>query len=191
VNHRNVIYQGEHTAIIEPPLWDQVNSDFGKATRPQPERSHEPQEAPLAGLLICAGCEQPMIATYSNKGTRRYRYYVCNTARQKGWKACATKSVSANLMESSIALQLRSRLVGMRETFQVSDSQWTGILEQDPKVIRTLVEQVRYNGPNGAVWVKLRDAGDSSVEHRTLTFEYKIPRRRGRSLPAFPAASPQ
>ena len=187
VNHRNVIYQGEHTAIIEPVLWDQVNSDFGKATRPQPEPSHEPQEAPLAGLLICAGCQQPMIATYSNKGTRRYRYYVCNTARQKGWKACETKSVSANLMESSMALQLRSQLspAETREAVRLSEPRWTALLEQDPKVIRTLVEQIRYDGPNGAVWVKLRDAGDSSAEHRTLTFEYKIPRRRGRSLPAF------
>jgi hypothetical protein len=36
-----------------------------------------------------------MIATYSAK-KRRYRYYICQTAREKGWKFCETKSVSAD-----------------------------------------------------------------------------------------------
>jgi hypothetical protein len=90
-----VIYQGEHPAIIEPELWELVNSDFRRVPRTRLEPRNEPQAAPLAGLLICAGCHQPMIATYSKKGTQRYRYYVCQTAREKGWTSCATKSVSA------------------------------------------------------------------------------------------------
>jgi len=51
-----------------------------------------------------------MIATYSAKSQRRYRYYICQTAREKGWKFCTTKSVSADLLEGSLLIQLRSEL---------------------------------------------------------------------------------
>jgi site-specific DNA recombinase len=34
VNYRGVVYQGEHKAIIEPVLWDDINSDF--SSRPKP-----------------------------------------------------------------------------------------------------------------------------------------------------------
>ncbi len=191
VRYREVIYQGEHPAIVEPDLWELVNSDFRKVPRAQPEPRNEPQAAPLAGLLICAGCQQPMIATYSKKGARRYRYYVCQTAREKGWTSCATKSVSANLIESSLAIELAARmsLAETREGLQISESQWTDLLKQDPEavpqIIQTLVGQVRYDGPNGVVRIKLRDIGEGSIEDNALNFEYKIPRRRGRALPAF------
>jgi site-specific DNA recombinase len=51
-----------------------------------------------------------MIHTYSGNGSRRYRYYVCQGARQNGWKFCATKSVSGTLIEDSLMSQLRTRL---------------------------------------------------------------------------------
>jgi hypothetical protein len=51
-----------------------------------------------------------MIATYSSKKNRRYRYYVCHTVRREGWKSCPTKSVAANLIEDSFVVQLRERL---------------------------------------------------------------------------------
>jgi len=85
VNYRGVVYQGEHPAIIEPAFWEDVNSDFSERRRAQHESRYVPQNAPLSGLLICRHCQQPMIATYSAKGARRYRYYVCHTAREKGW----------------------------------------------------------------------------------------------------------
>jgi hypothetical protein len=191
VRYRDVIYPGEHPALVELELWELVNSDFCKVPRPQPEPRHQPQAAPLAGLLMCAGCQQPMIATYSKRAARRYRYYVCQTAREKGWTCCATKSVSANLIESSIAIELTSRLslAETREAFQVSESQWKALLEQDPetvpRIIQALVSQVRYDGPNGLVRIQLRNTRDDSIEDRAVTFEYKIPRRRGRALPAF------
>jgi len=76
-----------------------------------------------------------------------------------------------------------------RDALQISESQWTALLKQDPdavpQIIQTLVGQVRYNGPKSAVRIKLRDIGDGCVEAHALTFEYKIPRRRGRALPAF------
>jgi hypothetical protein len=80
-------------------------------------------------------------------------------------------------------------LAETREGLQISESQWTDLLKQDPEavpqIIQTLVGQVRYDGPNGVVRIKLRDIGEGSIEDNALNFEYKIPRRRGRALPAF------
>ena len=191
VNYRGVVYQGEHPAIIEPAFWEDVNSDFSERRRAQHESRYVPQNAPLSGLLICRHCQQPMIATYSAKGARRYRYYVCQTAREKGWKSCPTKSVSADLLEGSIVIQLRSQLSGAetRQASQVSDSDWQAVLQADPEVIpgviQTLVSQIRYDGPSGTVWVKLRATEGFQSEDHALAFEYKIPRRSGRALPAF------
>ena len=185
INYRGAVYQGEHKAIIEPALWDSINSDFSERPKAQLESPNVPQNAPLSGLLICKHCQQPMIATYSSKGERRYRYYVCQTAREKGWKACPTKSVSADLLEGSIVIQLRSHLSGTetRQALQVSDSQWQALVLADakiiPGVIQTLIAQIHYDGPSGSVSINLRTTQEGHL------LEYKIPRRRGRALPAF------
>jgi hypothetical protein len=132
-----------------------------------------------------------MIATYSTRSQRRYRYYVCQTAREKGWKFCQTKSVSADLLEASIAIQLRSQLSAAqtRQVFKVSDSQWQALVRADadviPGVIQSLIERIDYDGPTGAVAVTLRAPVNFPIEGHPVAFEYKIPRRRGRALPAF------
>ena len=190
VNYRGVVYQGEHKAIVEPALWDDINKDFSERSIPQPELPQVPQNAPLSGLLICKHCQQPMVATYSAKGKRRYRYYVCQAAREKGWKSCPTKSVSADLLETSIVIQLRSHFSGAetRQTFQVADSDWQALVLADtegiPGILQALIEQIHYDGPIGAVGVKLRTP-EGFRGDLASTFEYKIPRRRGRALPAF------
>jgi DNA invertase Pin-like site-specific DNA recombinase len=177
VRYRNEIYSGEHSAIIEPTLWDEVNADLVKV-QSSPQRSYAPQDAPLAGLLFCVSCEQPMIASYSTKSKRRYRYYVCQTAQDKGWKNCPTKSVAAELLESSLALQLPTHI---RKTSEQAAAQ-DGITLNS---IRSLVEQIRYDGPNGLITVKLLGIANPSVPEAEIVFEYSLPRRRGRSLPAF------
>jgi site-specific DNA recombinase len=49
-----------------------------------------------------------MVHTYTVKGARRYRYYVCLTAQQRGWDACPSKSLSAQRVEASIVERIRS-----------------------------------------------------------------------------------
>jgi len=51
--------------------------------------------------------------------------------------------------------------------------------------MQALIERIFYDGPSGAVAVTLRAPENSPIDSRALAFEYKIPRRRGRALPAF------
>ena len=115
-----------------------------------------------------------MIATYSAK-KRHYRYYICQTAREKGWKFCATKSVSADLLEGSIVIQLRSQFsdAATRQVFQVSESDWQDLVLADaeviPRIIQARIEQIHYDGPKagggGVEGVEGADK-DQALRHR-------------------------
>jgi site-specific DNA recombinase len=48
-----------------------------------------------------------MVHSFSKKGSRLYRYYVCSTAQKRGWQECPTKSVPAAEMERYVIDQVR------------------------------------------------------------------------------------
>jgi hypothetical protein len=189
VRYHGVIYPGEHPALIDESLWNEVNHDFqNPIEKKKQHQPHQPQNAPLTRLLFCNACQVPMIATYSAQGKRRYRYYVCQTAKQKGWKFCPTKSVSASLLESSLLIEFRSKLESaeVRQRLPIPDSDWHALVQGDFEVMERvlpMVEQVRYDGSSGVVSVQLRDK--VYVGNNECAFEYKIPRQRGRTLPSF------
>jgi hypothetical protein len=152
------MYPGEHPSIIEPSVWQKVNAELRAGRRTGTGAAREPQNALLAGLLLCKSCQRPMIPTYTAKRGRRYRYYVCKTARQKGWSACPTKSVPARMIEDSILHQLRTALAPAltREQLHVPDSDWQALEAGQPEIVRSLVKDVSYDGSTGVVSLRLR-----------------------------------
>jgi len=158
VEHRGTIYAGEHSAIIEPSLWEAVNAELSAGARDTANVAYTKQNALLAGLLSCAGCKRPMIATYTDKGARRYRYYVCQAARQNGWDSCPTKSVPATKIEDSVITQLRTALANdeTREELEISDSDWQAFEQGGAfSLVRAVVEAIGYDGTTGAVSLEL------------------------------------
>jgi site-specific DNA recombinase len=76
-----------------------------------------------------------MTHAYTQKGARRYRYYVCQKATKRGWGECATRSVLAQeivdfvlrrnaaigrdpALASEVAAQARRELAGRREALR-------------------------------------------------------------------------
>jgi site-specific DNA recombinase len=45
--------------------------------------------------------------SYTSKGNKRYRYYVCLQAQKRGWESCPTKSVPAGEIESFVVEQIK------------------------------------------------------------------------------------
>src|SRR5262249_19064257 len=117
-----------------------------------------------------------------------YRYYVCNTAHQRGYSACETRSVSAPLLEGAVVAQIRvfaqnpemlsevlSRVEQQRREsggFQVTDpdevrqalQQFEPVWEQlttleQERFIRTLVTEVHYDGRSEVVKVCFQSKG--------------------------------
>jgi site-specific DNA recombinase len=108
VNHKGTVYVGEHPAIVDSEVWKQVDGLIRKNGSSGGGGERNRYGALLRGLLFCEPCGKPMLHTYTAKGNRRYRYYVCLTAQQQGWKACPTKSVPAHEIEETILDQIRT-----------------------------------------------------------------------------------
>jgi site-specific DNA recombinase len=83
VEHNGTIYPGEQAGIVKPDLWENVNAELRAARRGRSKVLRTAQDALLKGLLYCRSCQQPMLPTYTSKGERRYRYYVCRMAQQR------------------------------------------------------------------------------------------------------------
>jgi site-specific DNA recombinase len=156
VKHKGTLYAGEHAAIVVPELWDKVNAELRGTLRSESGIVRTPQNALLKGLLYCGSCNQPMVPTYTSKGERRFRYYVCRRARQN--RGCAVKSIAARVIEESVIEQVRSALSAaeVREGLHVSETEWQAFVENRPGAfIQTMVRRVVYDGTQGAVSLEL------------------------------------
>ena len=129
VNHKGTVYPGEHPAILDPEVWGHVDELLHNNGLTGGKELRNKHGALLRGLLFCEPCNKPMVHTYTVKGQRRYRYYVCLTAQQQGWKACPTKSVSANDIEQSVVEQIRS-------------------IGKDPRVVLESLKKARAHNQN-------------------------------------------
>ncbi len=162
VEYRDTIYPGEHPAIISPALWETVNAEFGARQRKRSDAVRAKQNALLAGLLFCHSCNRPMIATYTAKRGRRFRYYVCQRARRNGWDSCPTKAVPAVLIEDSVVAQLGAALSSeeTRRQLQVAECDWQQFQQGAPApLVGAVVENILYHGSTGAVTLTLGNRG--------------------------------
>jgi site-specific DNA recombinase len=107
VNHKGTIYAGEHTAIIDPAVFQKANERLAHNGITGGKEVRNKYGALLRGLLHCDACGTAMHHTYTSKGARRYRYYVCGTAQQRGWDACPSKSLSAQQIEDAVVMHVR------------------------------------------------------------------------------------
>lgn len=73
--HKDKSYPGEHEAIIEPRLWEQVHDIMSVSPRKRANNSRTQTQTLLKGLLFTA-TGAAMTPSSTKKGTRRYRYYV-------------------------------------------------------------------------------------------------------------------
>jgi len=157
VEHRGSIYTGEQPSIVAPSVWQQVNTQLRGGRRTGTEATRVPQHALLAGLLLCKSCQRPMVPTYTAKPGRRYRYYICRSARQNGWSSCPTKSVPARMIEDSVLDQLRTALrdSGTRDQLNIPEAQWESLEQDHAALVRAVVKEVTYEGTTGAVSLNL------------------------------------
>lgn len=158
VEYRGVIYAGEHEAILGREIWEDVNLELRSRDRGR-ERPYQRQSGMLTGILECAPCQKPMMPTYTMKGNRRYRYYVCRVARHESWQACPTKSVAATLIEDSVVGQLRAALDRKltRQQLKVPESEWRAFQSGETELlVRALIERVELDAVIGKASLKLR-----------------------------------
>jgi len=107
VDHKGVLYAGEHDRIIDQETWERVHETLRHNGSNKGATVRNKLGALLRGLLFCVPCGKPMIHTYTMRKSKRYRYYVCYNAQQQGWQKCETKSVSAQAIETAVLDSIR------------------------------------------------------------------------------------
>jgi site-specific DNA recombinase len=102
------IFDGKHDGIIDPRLFEQVQSVLANNSVQKGNRKRNSHSALLKGLLICKTCGTAFVHCYAKKSTRIYRYYSCGRRRLEGSTACSTPSIPAGEIESLVVDQLMS-----------------------------------------------------------------------------------
>jgi site-specific DNA recombinase len=108
VRHKTAYYDGEHTAIISPDVWQRTQVLLQRHGRAGGAAARNQFGALLKGLLRCVPCGCAMTpATTTRKGNRRYRYYTCSSAQKRGWHTCPSKSIPAGEIEKFVVERIR------------------------------------------------------------------------------------
>ena len=118
ISHKEVVYPGEHAAIIEQQLWDAVQARLAEHRTNAADRSNGTMASLLTGLLYDETGDR-MVPSHAVKGGKRYRYYV--SARLiAGTRADAPDAlrVPASDIESGIIERLRQFLTSNAALFE-------------------------------------------------------------------------
>lgn len=127
--HKGTSYPGEHEAIIDRKLWDQVHAILKESPRKRANNSRAQTPALLKGLLFGPD-GAAMSPTHTRKSGRLYRYYISQTAMKQGRSDCPVKLVSAPELERIIIDQVRRLL----QTPEVIVQTWRALRKQSADV---------------------------------------------------------
>jgi len=107
IKHKEDVYDGEHEPIIDPSVFEKVQTTLQQNGRGRGNHLINKYGALLKGLLHCQACQQTMVHTFTGRGSKRYRYYTCGKAIKSGYKSCPTKSLPAAEIEAAVVDQIR------------------------------------------------------------------------------------
>ena len=158
VRYRQVVYEGEHAAIVDPDTFRQVQELLQNNCRNGETDSRRRSGALLQGLLYCApcGCRMSPAHTVRNK-TKRYRYYVCSQAQKRGYANCPSKSVPAGEIERFVVDQIRVNVAEF-------DPVWDGLSHaEQSRLLQQLIERIDYDGSQGTISVTFDPAGSETL----------------------------
>lgn len=124
IRYKDEVHPGAHEALVSDELFRKTQALLERNGHTGGRAVRNKYGALLRGLLRCRPCGCAMSHTYTSKGNRRYRYYVCGTAQQRGWSQCVAPSVPAGEIERFVVEQIRG-------------------IGRDPLVIAETVRQVR------------------------------------------------
>jgi DNA invertase Pin-like site-specific DNA recombinase len=110
ITHKGNSYPGEHPAIVEQNLWDQVQAVLvqNRVERATGARAKQPS---LLGGFMFDATGQRLSPTYAIKKGARYRYYTSSSLiREAGTNRSAGWRIPANDLEGLVINRLRSLL---------------------------------------------------------------------------------
>ncbi len=108
VAHKGKSYPGEQEAIVSKGLWEKVRAVLSENTQAKQTKAKTKNISPLQGVVRCGHCDGAMGLTYTQKGPRRYTYYLCAKDAKRAVSRCRLKRVPAGDIEKVVLEQLSS-----------------------------------------------------------------------------------
>jgi site-specific DNA recombinase len=127
--HKGASYPGEHEAIIDRRLWDQVHAILKQSPRRRAASARAQTPALLKGLLFGSD-GAAMSPTHTRKAGRLYRYYISQSAMKQGANTCPVRQIPAAEIERIVIEQIRSLL----QTPEVTVQTWRAARKTDKDI---------------------------------------------------------
>ena len=127
--HKGTSYPGQHEAIIDQDLWDQVHAILKQSPRKRAANTRAQTPALLKGLLFGPD-GAAMSPTHTRKSGKLYRYYVSQTAMKRVRGDCPVRQVPAAEIERIVVDQLRALLQAPEIVVQT----WRATRKYEPDV---------------------------------------------------------
>jgi DNA invertase Pin-like site-specific DNA recombinase len=137
--HKGQSHLGEHTPIIDQPLWDTVQAQLATNTTERNSGTRTRQPSLLAGLLF-DGDGNRMTPTHATKKGTLYRYYVSRTLiTNDQTERSSGLRVPAGEIEQAVTSRMRQWLVDHGSVYQA-------IRLADPSAQRRLIARAEEIG---------------------------------------------
>jgi len=175
VRYHDVIYAGEQERIIPDEIFTKAQELLVTNRRVSDNRPQSKKTALLSHILRCKACDSAMRIAYTIKNNKmRYYQYLCINASKRGYKACPTKLLNANLMDNKVISCLKTIVDDPR----ISSDEWNILpLEQRSMIIKTIIKEIRYDGASGTLEIQLHD---------DKVYTFKAPKEKLKHLPVLP-----
>jgi len=178
ITHKGNSFPGEHPAIMEQPLWDEVQAVLAKNRIDRATGVRAKHPSLLAGLLFDETGER-LTPTYTIKKGTRYRYYVSTALLTRAARKLSTgRRIPAGDLEDLVISRLRSLFADPGHILDAiddkSDSRFghSQLIERG----RCIAEDLRAQGPNEVKTTLITLL--CRVEIKTERIEIKISRNR-------------
>jgi site-specific DNA recombinase len=145
VRYKGVLYEGEHDALVDAGLWQRVQDALRTNARTGGREVRNKYGALLKGLLSCTPCGTGMAHTCTGRNGKRYRYYGCRNARQRGRSSCPGRSLNAHRIETAVVEHVRG--IGMNQqavaatVAKAREQRLTALREEAPALEREAVDE--------------------------------------------------
>ena len=156
IHYDGALYPGLHEAIISEDIFKKVE-DLLKDNRVERLRwKNRKFQGLLNHILRCKVCDSIIFHTYSCRGDRRWRYYVCMNSQKRGDKNCPNRSINAQSIEDAVVDSLKNmerddtlrKAVLAEANFKeerISDHELKVALLVNSPIWEALVAQERHN----------------------------------------------
>ncbi len=106
IEHKGAVYPGEHDAILDRELWDQVQELLDNNRQGTRNRSRTASGSMLTGRLFSESGVR-YIPTNTQKGGRRYHYYTSQAVIKGGTKEGSIGRLPAPATENAVAARIQ------------------------------------------------------------------------------------